>query len=112
MFKLIISDTVLFDVRGSLKNADGSESSFDFQLEARRDKAAELEAVLTQEGSVPAREYMAERVTSWRKVADAKGGPIEFSAEGLAQMFEIPGMAAICFRAYLAAVGVKGKEKN
>lgn len=112
MFKLSISDTVLFDVRGSLKDDRGVEIPFDFQLECKRDESDSLQDTLREDSGVLIPDYMRERVVGWKKVADPMGAPVAFSAEGLAQLFRVAGMARLCFLAYLEAVGVKGKAKN
>jgi len=109
MFKLVISPTVLFEVKGKLRDDKGADVAFDFQLEATRDAAEVLEHAITQEGQQNSRDYMAARVTGWRKVADDAGQPLPFSPEGLAQLFTIPGMASLCFTAYLGAVGAQGR---
>jgi hypothetical protein len=112
MFKLVVSNTVLVQVRGSINDADGKAQPFDFDLVATRSTADEIAALVRDGGDLSLKDVMADRITGWRKVLDASGAALPFSDDGLQSLLNIAGMPAIVFRGYLEACGAKGKEKN
>jgi len=112
MFKLIVSDTVVAPVKGSMTDANGRKVDFSFSLVARRMPADELNAMHRDGDSKTVNQVLTENVTGWRDVVAEDGTPAEFSQAALGQMLNILGMSATCYTAYLEACGAKGKEKN
>jgi hypothetical protein len=110
-FRLAISDTITVPISGRLPGADGRMQPFSFTLKARRLPASELRAAVdASDTTVP--EFLGGLVHDWSGVLDDEGREITFSAAALAQLFEIVGMAGVCFAAYIESTGARGKEKN
>jgi hypothetical protein len=110
-FKLVVSDTVLVPVSGKIPDAAGRYSPFNFTLTCRRIPAGELTAaVQADDTTVP--QFVSSITSGWSGVLDDEGRELPYSAEGLAALLDIFGMAGLCFRAYFEACGAKGKEKN
>ena len=54
--------------------------------------------------------FITDIATGWTGVNDGAGKPVEFTADALAKVCRVPGMATLIFKAYTAEVGAK--EKN
>ena len=110
-FRLVVSDTVLVPVSGTIPDATGRKVPFAYTLTMRRMPAGELTAAVeANETSVPT--FVAGLTSGWSGVLDDEGREIPYSEAGLAQLLDIFGMAGLAFRAYFEAAGAKGKEKN
>lgn len=111
MYTLAIEDTVDVPVKFTLK-AKSVAKLFSFTLTCTRLAQDEISARMEDKEN-KVKEFMTELVTGWsgqRLVLDAKGEPAEFSPEALAAMLNAPGVAMVCFNAYLKDCGAK--EKN
>ena len=106
--KLVVSDHVAFRVRGVLTGESGGSESIDFGVTARRMKHDELQEVLR--GTPRDAEFVRSVATGWRGVKDAEDRDVPFSAEGLDQLLQIHGVAALIARAYLDEVGARAKN--
>ena len=106
-FCIEISDTVRFTVKGSLKDETGAEKPFSFDLVATRLDADEY-ADAVSAGTL--RDFLLNVITGWHGLKAADGGAQDFSADALARLLKLPGMATLVFKAYSADVIVK--EKN
>jgi hypothetical protein len=110
-FKLIVSDTVTVPVEGRLPDDTGRAVPFTFSLVAKRLPASGLrQAIDANDATVP--EFLTGLVQGWSGVLGDDGKEVPFSPAGLAALFDIVGMAQLCFQAYLQACGARGKEKN
>lgn len=109
--RLVVSNTVVVPVEGHIPDEQGRKSPFSFRLVCKRLAQDELKAALDADSAtVP--EFLADVVQGWEHVLDADGREIEFTPAGLKALLNIVGMAGVCFSAYLATCGAKGKEKN
>lgn len=106
--KITVSNTVSFQVRGTVADEGGNAQAFSFSLIAKRLLSDELQAYLADEDrKVP--DFMAGVVTDWRGVLDDEGNTVPFSADALHRLFQIPGIAGLAFRQYLIEIGAKEK---
>lgn len=110
-FRLAISNTVTVPVEGHIPDAAGRKAPFSFRLICRRLPADELRnAIDANDATVP--EFLGSVVTGWEGVQGDDGHDLTFTGEALRELLNIVGMAGVCFGAYLAACGARGKEKN
>lgn len=110
-FRLSISDTVAVQVAGSIPDATGRPMPFSFTLTCRRLPASELrQQIEANELTVP--EFVAGVCQGWSGVQEEGGQPLAYSPAALTQLLDVVGMAGVCFTAYVAACGAKGREKN
>lgn len=110
MLKLIVSDKVLVDVRGALRDEEGVERAFDFGLVMRRDPQDEL--LSAERDDVPLKEFIVSRASDWRKVCGEDGRPLPFTREHLDELLAIAGMRAFIYRCYLEAISPKARRGN
>lgn len=114
-FKLTIGNVVEVPVKFDVKDG-GATRSFSFALLASRMPEGELLAMSKEDDEATVADYLAGKITGWRGqtlvVGDEDGEPVPFSAESLRCMFSLSGLPGVVFRAYVAACGAKGKEKN
>jgi len=108
-FKLIVSNTVLVPVKGVINDAAGKSSPFSFSLTCQRLNADELKEALSSSDTLVG-DVVARVAQDWSGVLDEEGQPVAYSDLALKQLLNIPGVAALCFGAYIQAVGAK--EKN
>lgn len=106
---LIVSDQVRFKVKGTINDATGAPTPFDFWLTCKRLKAEALQAALKDRDTEIA-DFMATVVTGWAGVRGQDGDEAAYTPDALAQLLSIPGVAGVAFRAYLSESGAK--EKN
>ena len=108
--KIVVSDTVKFAVKGSIRNAAGVDEPFGFNLVAKRLDAEEIRARLQGQDDQPLAEFFSELVEDWSGVRGADDKPLPYNLDNLRALFKLPGLAALTFRTYLTEVGAK--EKN
>ncbi|WP_119157432.1 hypothetical protein [Caldimonas tepidiphila] len=108
-FKLVVSNTVAVPVKGVISDEAGKSVPFNFSLTCERLTAAELKSVIDSKETLVG-EVVQRVAQGWSGVLDAEGQPLPYSDAGLAQLLDIPGIASLCFGAYIQAVGAK--EKN
>jgi hypothetical protein len=101
--KIVISNTVRFKVKGTLKDEAGVDQPFDFSLTCMRLDSEQIQAKLRSESD-------ASVIEDWSGVKDADDKPLPYSEDNLRALCRIPGIAALAFRTYLLEVGAK--EKN
>jgi hypothetical protein len=109
-FKIVVSDTVGVKVKGTMVDAAGISQPFDFTLFCNRLDADTINAKLKNESESSITDFMAEVTTGWQDVRGDGNAAIDFNPTALRQMFNIPGIPALAFRAYMSDVGAK--EKN
>lgn len=105
--KITVSDTVRFKVAGTIADASGPQP-FDFSLVARRLDAEQLRVRL-DDSDTSIVDFLAEVVTGWQGVK-GDAGELPYSPDALRQLLQIPGLAALSMRSYLADVGAKAKN--
>lgn len=108
--KLVISDTVKFQVKGVIRDGAGVDQPFGFSLICKRLDAETIQAKLRREEDSPLADFFAEIIEDWSGVKDAEDHSVPYTAENLRALFKLPGIAAITFKTYLTEVGAR--EKN
>ena len=107
--RIVVSPTVKFKVRGTLKGATGQDEPFDFSLTCRRlDTETISDRVRDAETSVV--DFMLSVIEDWAGVKDGNDQPLAFSEAAYRDLCKIPGIAQVAFRQYLSENGAK--EKN
>ncbi len=107
---IVVDNKVKFKVAGKLKSAEGVDKPFDFDLVCKRLDADEIQAKRSEDGGFVYADFLADVVEGWSGVKDGQGQPVPFSAEALASLNKIPGVAALAFHTFLRENGAK--EKN
>lgn len=112
--KLVVSDTVLVPVAGTLRDEEGRAVPFNFKLTCRRLSTTALRTQLeaVTDGSLTGDALMQSVVTGWQGVVDEDGKEVGFSPAAFEQMCEIPGISGVAFAAFVQANGAEGKAKN
>lgn len=108
--RIIVSNTVGFNVKGSINDAAGVPQPFTFKLICARLDADQIQARLNAGNDATLIDFLADVIEDWSGVRDADDKAIPYSTDALRQLCAIPGVAAVAFRAYIAEVGAK--EKN
>lgn len=110
-FKLILSNTVRFPVKGTLTNEAGESEAFDFHLIAKRIDTDALEPPPAADGQPTPRptidDVLRANITGWDGLLGADDKPLPFSADALGQLLKVFGMSGLCFQAFTAASGAK-----
>ena len=110
-YKVVVSNTVLVPVTGSISNEAGEPVKFKFSLTCKRLAADEMKTRMEGKGTL--KDILQEVTTGWsgqRLVLEESGDPAEFCPEALEALLDISGMSLVCFNAYGAASAAK--EKN
>ena len=108
-FKLIERNTVPVTVKGKIADENGKTEIFDFTLICKRLGADALQdALKTEDRNV--KSFMSDVVEGWKTVLDAAGAPADFTPEALEQLLDVPGVAALSFKAYLEEQGARAKN--
>ena len=108
--KIIISNTVRFKVKGTIKDEAGTDQPFDFSLTCTRLDAEQIQAKLRTDSEASVTDFLIDVVEDWAGVKDADDKALPFSEDNLRALCRIPGVASLAFRTYLSEVGAK--EKN
>jgi hypothetical protein len=109
--KLVISQRVKFNVRGTFRNEVGYDDPFDFSLTCRRLDTDAMQTKLRERGDASITEFMLDVIEDWSGVKDGDDKPLPWSEDGWREMCRIrPGAAMLAYRTYLTEAGVK--EKN
>ena len=110
-YKVVVSDTVIVPIKGSLSDDAGKPVPFRFTLTCKRMTADEFKDRMSGEFNI--KELMAEVATGWagqRLVLEQDGTPAEFCADAFDAMLNISGMALVCFNAYGKESGAQTKN--
>jgi hypothetical protein len=108
--KIVISNTVRFKVKGTIKDEAGTDQPFDFALTCMRLDADQIQSKLRGETDASVIDFLADVVEDWTGVKDADDKALPYSDDHLRALCRIPGIASLAFRTYLTEVGAK--EKN
>ena len=109
--KIIVSNTVKFKVRGTIKDEAGVDQPFDFSLSCLRLTQEQIDTKIRDGADAPIVEFLADVVEDWSSVRDADDKLLPYSEENLrALCAAIPGVARLAFHTYLSEVGAKAKN--
>jgi len=108
--KIVVSDTVKFKVKGTIKDEAGIDQPFDFALVAMRLDADQIQAKLRDGSEASVADFMVDVIEDWQGVKGSDDKPLPYTEDNLRALCRIPGIAALTFRTYLTEVGAK--EKN
>jgi hypothetical protein len=108
--KIVISNTVRFKVKGTLKDEAGVDQPFDFSLTCMRLDSEQIQAKLRSESDASVIDFLCDVVEDWSGVKDADDKALPYTEDNLRTLCRIPGIASLAFRTYLLEVGAK--EKN
>jgi hypothetical protein len=108
--KIVVSDTVKFETKGFITDAEGVKQAFAFHLVATRLPQEELHTRLQRGSSETTTEFMLSVVKGWSGVLDETGVQVPFSTQALQQLFRLPGLASLCFEQYTAEAGARAKN--
>lgn len=108
-FKLIERNTVPVTVKGKIADENGKTEIFDFTLICKRLGADALQdALKTEDRNI--KSFMADVVEGWKNVLNHDGVNVAFNDEALEQLLDVPGIAALSFKAYLEEQGARAKN--
>jgi hypothetical protein len=108
----IIADKVTFKVDGSEKTEEGTDKPFDFSLTCARLDMDQLQAKQQGDSDQSFADFMVEVTEAWSGPREKGGAPVPYTADNFRTLLKRPGLAPLCFRRYMLAVAVQGKEKN
>lgn len=108
--KIVISNTVKFKVKGTIKDEAGVDQPFDFSLTCMRLDTDAIKARLQDNNETSVTEFLIDVIEDWQGVRDSDEKPLAYSEAAWRQLCKIPGVASVAFRTYLSEVGAK--EKN
>lgn len=108
--KITISNTVAFNVKGTINDASGIPQSFSFKLTCTRLDAEQISNKLKSDTETTMTDFLVDVVEDWSGVRDDEDKQIAYSEQALRQLCKIPGVAAVAFNAYLSEVGAKAKN--
>lgn len=108
--KLVVSDTVKFQVKGVIRNAVGTDEPFNFSLICKRLKSEDIQARFRGEEELLLVDFFASITEDWAGVRDAQDAPAPYNVENLRALFQLPGIASLAFRTYMTECGAR--EKN
>lgn len=109
-FKIVISKTVKFKVKGTFKDEAGVDQPFDFTLTCKRLMGDELRDRFSNQSTESLIEFFADVTLGWDGIKDVNGESVPFSRGALGELLGLPGMPLLVVNTYLAEVRVK--EKN
>ena len=112
IYKLAVSNVVVVPVKGSFVDEDGKAKPFKFSLVCKR-MGADAQKEALSAGDTLIIDFMSGLITDWRDqrlVLEQDGTPAEFCADALEALFDISGIAMLCYSAYLKESAAK--EKN
>ena len=105
--RIVVSNTVLVRVEGTIINEQGSAEPFDFKLRCKRLNAEDLRSRV--EANVAWDTLVGEVAEGWAGVKGEEG-EIPFAADELRKLLAIPGLAMLAANAYLRDCGAKAKN--
>lgn len=112
-FVPVISATVAVQVKGAIKDSNGSPVPFKFTLTCDRLPASDLKNRINS-GDFDMKEILKEVTTGWqgqRLITDQETNqPADFCPEAFEALLDIGGMSLVCFNAY--AKESSANEKN
>lgn len=110
---IVVSNTVKFKVKGSIKDQSGADQPFSFGLTCDRIAEEDITARMkTHEGSLTefATDFMGDVISDWAEVLDDEKKPVPFSRDAWQQLCRIPGLPVVALAAYRQESGAKAKN--
>lgn len=112
-YKVVVSDTVLVPVEGTLTDAEGNPQAFKFSLICGRLPSDEKRKAFESLAINDIPKFFAPLTKGWREqtlVQEEDGSPAQFCAEALEALFNIDGIGQLVFNAYTAESAAKAKN--
>jgi len=117
-YKLAISDTIEFQVSGSIPSGS-TKTRIALKLRAKRLNITEYREALSEGSAISTREFLCENITGWSEqtlVQDEDGKPAAFCAEAFEVLLSLVGIEGEILRAYAEALAfsstAQGRAKN
>ena len=108
---LIVSSTVKFKVKGSIKNEAGKDEPFDFWLTCKRLTAEEIQAKLDRDSEATLIDFMLDLIQEWSGVKDEDGKQVPFTEDFYRLLVNrYRGLAGIVFSTYASESGAAAKN--
>ena len=107
---ITVSDTVAFNVKGTINDAAGVPQPFSFKLTCTRLEQEQISNKLKSDTDSSIIDFLADVVEDWSGVRDAEGKTIAYTEDALRKLCKISGVAAVAFQTYLVEVGAKAKN--
>ena len=108
--KISVSDTVAFNVKGTINDASGIAQPFSFKLICTRLDQEQITAKLQSDTESKIVDFLCDVVEDWSGVRDDDDKPLPYSDDALRRLCKISGVGAVAFQTYLAEVGAKAKN--
>jgi len=108
--KISVSNTVAFNVKGTINDAAGIAQPFSFKLTCTRLEQEQITAKLQSDTESKIVDFLVDVVEDWSGVRDDDDKPLAYSEDSLRKLCKISGVAAVAFHTYLAEVGAKAKN--
>ena len=108
--KITISNTVAFNVKGTINDANGIAQPFSFKLTCQRLEQEQITNKLKSESDASLVDFLVDVVQDWSGVRDDDDKPVPYTDAALRQLCKISGVGAVAFQTYLAEVGAKAKN--
>jgi hypothetical protein len=108
-FKLIVRNKLRVQVKGTINDENGKPVPFSFALLCDRLPQSQIDAALKNKDESVV-DFLKPITQGWEDMLDATGQPLPFSAEKFDEVMEEAGVPAVCFQAYLKAVGATAKN--
>lgn len=107
--KIIVSNTVKFKVKGTIKDGNGIDQPFDFSLTCKRLDADQQAALKDENGNIVYVDFMEAVIQDWDGVEGADGA-LPYTAENWRALAKVQGIAQLAWLTYMRESGAK--EKN
>lgn len=108
--KISVSNTVAFNVKGTINDAAGIAQPFSFKLTCIRLEQEQITAKLQSDTESKIVDFLADVIEDWSGVRDDDDKPLPYSEDALRRLCKIGGVGAVAFHTYLAEVGAKAKN--
>jgi len=108
--KIVVSDTVSFNVKGTINDAAGIAQPFSFKLVCTRLDQEQITNKLQTDTESKIVDFLCDVVEDWSGVKDADDKPLPYSEASMRQLCRISGVGAVAFQTYLSEVGAKAKN--
>jgi hypothetical protein len=107
---ITVSNTVAFNVKGTINDAAGIAQPFSFKLTCIRLEQEQITQKLKDETDSSIADFLSDVVEDWSGVKDADGKSVPYTEDALRQLCKISGVALVAFQTYMVEVGAKAKN--
>ncbi len=108
--KITVSNTVAFNVKGTINDQTGIPQPFSFKLTCIRLEQEQITNKIKSDTDSSIVEFLADVVEDWSGVRDEEDKPLPYSEDALRKLCKISGVSAVAFHTYLSEVGAKAKN--